>query len=82
MKLIVIIKKASLKKLSQLFTFNPSNIFCLHPFGLNTLGDRISPVKIREYPRIYQKTKSVIPSFSNLFVQWDESLRFIQFYSR
>ena len=27
MKLIVIIKKASLKKLSQLFTFNPSNIF-------------------------------------------------------
>ena len=27
MKLIVIIKKASLKKLSQLFTFNPSSIF-------------------------------------------------------
>ena len=27
MKLIVIIKKLSLKKLSQLFTFNPSNIF-------------------------------------------------------
>ena len=25
-KVIVIIKKASLKKLSQLFTFNPSNI--------------------------------------------------------